>query len=129
MTATLSRPALVVTVDGEPAAEALTRVRAADLRLAQKQRGYLRAQAELDGREPGAVALEVDVVIDERAAQARASYAGLGAARDGVTYVGTPSGLRSLIEDVYAAEVADAVVLRPVGGERTTELIATLLAA
>ena len=31
---TVSRPALVVTVDGEPAATSLTRVRAADLRLA-----------------------------------------------------------------------------------------------
>ncbi|ADG77187.1 putative protein OS=Tsukamurella paurometabola (strain ATCC 8368 / DSM / CCUG 35730 /CIP 100753 / JCM 10117 / KCTC 9821 / NBRC 16120 / NCIMB 702349/ NCTC 13040) OX=521096 GN=Tpau_0547 PE=4 SV=1 [Tsukamurella paurometabola] len=129
MTATASRPALVIVVDGEPAATELTRVRAADLRLAQKQRDYLRAEAARAGREPDAVALEVDVVIDEHAAQARASYAGLGATADGVTYVGTPSGLKSLIEDVYAAEVADAVVLRPVGGDRTQQLIASLLAA
>ena len=61
---TVSRPALVVTVDGEPAATSLTRVRAADLRLAQRERGYLRAEAERAGREPAAVALEVDVVID-----------------------------------------------------------------
>lgn len=127
---TVSRPALLVTVDGEPDAAALTRVRAADLRLAQRQRGYLRAEDERAGREPGAVALEVDVVIDERAADARASYAPDGTgAEQGITYVGTPSGLRSLIEDVYAAEVADAVVLRPVGGARTKDLIATLLAA
>ncbi|MET9329199.1 hypothetical protein [Tsukamurella sp. NPDC003166] len=126
---TVSRPALLVTVDGEPGSAALTRVRAADLRLAQRQRGYLRAEDERAGREPGAVALEVDVVIDERAADARASYAPDGAAPQGITYIGTPSGLRSLIEDVYAAEVADAVVLRPVGGSRTKDLIATLLAA
>ncbi|AUN39083.1 hypothetical protein HWD35_16710 [Tsukamurella tyrosinosolvens] len=126
---TVSRPALVVTVDGEPAATSLTRVRAADLRLAQRERGYLRAEAERAGREPAAVALEVDVVIDERAADARASYAPSGAAPQGITYIGTPSGLKSLIEDVYAAEVADAVVLRPVGGARTKDLIATLLAA
>lgn len=129
MTATVSRPALVIVVDGEPAATALTRVRAADLRIAQKERGYLRAEDERAGREPAPVALEVDVVIDEHAAQARASYASLGSAADGVTYVGTPSGLKSLIEDVYAAEVADAVVLRPVGGARTEQLIASLLAA
>ena len=73
--------------------------------------------------------LEVDVVIDERAADARASYAPNGAVAQGITYVGTPSGLKSLIEDVYAAEVADAIVLRPVGGARTKDLIATLLAA
>lgn len=126
---TVSRPALVVTVDGEPASAHLTRVRAADLRLAQRERGYLRAEAERAGREPAAVALEVDVVIDERAADARASYAPNGSGAQGITYVGTPSGLRSLIEDVYAAEVADAVVLRPVGGARTKDLIATLLAA
>ena len=126
---TVSRPALVVTVDGEPAATSLTRVRAADLRLAQRERGYLRAEAERAGREPAAVAREVDVVIDERAADARASYAPSGAAPQGITYIGTPSGLKSLIEDVYAAEVADAVVLRPVGGARTKDLIATLLAA
>ena len=126
---TVSRPALVVTVDGEPAATSLTRVRAADLRLAQRERGYLRAEAERAGREPAAVALEVDVVIDARAADARASYAPSGAAPQGITYIGTPSGLKSLIEDVYAAEVADAVVLRPVGGARTKDLIATLLAA
>ena len=77
---TASRPALVVTVDGDPGAVHLTRVRAADLRLAQRQRGYLRAEAERAGREPGAVALEVDVVIDEHAADARASYAPSGAA-------------------------------------------------
>ncbi|BDD80806.1 hypothetical protein TPB0596_05690 [Tsukamurella pulmonis] len=126
---TVSRPALVVTVDGEPESAHLTRVRAADLRLAQRERGYLRAEAERAGREPGAVALEVDVVIDERAADARASYAPNGAVAQGITYVGTPSGLKSLIEDVYAAEVADAIVLRPVGGARTKDLIATLLAA
>ncbi len=126
---TVSRPALVVTVDGEPEALRLTRVRAADLRLAQRERGHLRAEAERAGREPGAVALEVDVVIDERAADARASYAPNGAAPQSITYIGTPSGLKSLIEDVYAAEVADAVVLRPVGGARTKDLIASLLAA
>ena len=58
---------------------------------------------------PGHVVGEVDVVIDERAADARASYAPSGAAPQGITYIGTPSGLKSLIEDVYAAEVADAV--------------------
>lgn len=126
---TVSRPALLVTIDGAPETVPLTRVRAADLRIAQKQRGYLRAEAERAGREPGAVALEVDVVIDELAATARASYTPSGEAGQGITYVGTPSGLKSLIEDVYAAEVADAVVLRPVGGARTEDLIATLLAA
>ena len=126
---TVSRPALVVTVDGEPESAHLPGGRAADLRLAQRERGYLRAEAERAGREPGAVALEVDVVIDERAADARASYAPNGAVAQGITYVGTPSGLKSLIEDVYAAEVADAIVLRPVGGARTKDLIATLLAA
>ncbi|GAA4399236.1 hypothetical protein [Tsukamurella soli] len=125
---TSARPALVVAVEGASAVSGLTRFRAADLRRAQLERGYLRADAERDGRDPDAVvaALEVDVVLDERAADARAAYVGPG---DGVTYVGTPHGLRSLIEDVYAAEVADAVVLRPVGGARTAELIAGLLAA
>ncbi|GAB3131521.1 hypothetical protein GCM10027289_17830 [Tsukamurella serpentis] len=125
---TVPRPALLVTVDGDRQAQHLTRVRAADLRIAQKQRGHLRAEDARAGRAPAPVALEVDVVIDERAADARASYTPPATGR-GITYVGTPSGLRSLIEDVYAAEVADAVVLRPVGGARTEELIATLLAA
>lgn len=127
---TASRPALVVVIDGDSAARNLTRVSAADLQLAQRERGYLRAQAREDGREPVAVALEVEVVVDEQAAQARAEYARLDATRSGtIRYVGTPSGLRSLIDDVYAAEVADAVVLRPLGGERTAELIAGLRAA
>ena len=63
---TVSRPALVVTVDGEPESVHLTRVRAADLRLAQRQRGYLRAEAERAGREPGEFDVYPDVVDGAR---------------------------------------------------------------
>ncbi|MDF0530932.1 hypothetical protein P0W64_15870 [Tsukamurella sp. 8F] len=132
MTAPLSiRRARLTVIDGDPAADSLTRVRAADLGAAQRERRYLRADAVRDGRDPSEVvaALEVDVVLDERAADARAAYARLESAGDTVTYVGTPAGLGSLIDDVYAAEVADAVVLRPLGGARTAALIEGLLAA
>lgn len=34
-------------------------------------------------------------------------------------YVGTPHGLVTLIRDIYAAEVADAVLIVPIDGSAT----------
>jgi hypothetical protein len=122
------RPALRVTVEGSAEAATLTRVRASDLRLARRERSVLLAEAAAAGLPVSPVALEVEVVIDELAADARARVAATPLSSGTVGYVGTPAGLRSLIEDVYAAEVADAVVLRP-REPRSAELLRGLLAA
>ena len=70
------------------------------------------------GNEPAdlVVALEVDVLIADDAATARAKLLRLGESRfgDTVRYVGTANGLLTLILDIYTAEVADAVILRPI---------------
>ncbi len=70
------------------------------------------------GNEPAdlVVALEIDVLIADDAATARAKLLRLGESRfgDTVRYVGTANGLLTLILDIYTAEVADAVILRPI---------------
>lgn len=123
----VARTGPVVVLEGDPATDDLVLIHADDLRLAQRERARLRAEAEAHGDDPASVvaALVVDVVLEERAADARAVAPARAAGV--VTYIGTPAGLQSLISDVYAAKVADAVVLRPVGGPQTSTLIQRVL--
>ncbi|PYE19949.1 hypothetical protein DFR67_10287 [Williamsia limnetica] len=124
-----TRPELLVAIDGEtpiawsgprPAdasASVVRRIRQPELRGGIKERAQLRASWQDLGDDPAdlVVALEVDVLIAEDAGTARAELLRLGESRfgDTVRYVGTPAGLLSLILDAYTAEVADAVILRP----------------
>lgn len=126
-----TRPELVVAIDGDnhpiawsgprPAdadASVVRRIRQPELRGGIKERAQLRAGWQELGGNPAdlVVALEIDVLIADDAATARAELLRLGASRfgDTVRYVGTAQGLLTLILDVYTAEVADAVILRPI---------------
>ncbi|GAA1482722.1 hypothetical protein GCM10009624_31620 [Gordonia sinesedis] len=130
----IGRPALQVALAGDPEATALpVIVRRPTLRDAQRARSLLRTGARDTANY--VVALEIEVVIAADAASARAvagthaeptAHAGREVGDrvgETVRYIGTPSGLISLIRDVYAAEVADAVLIVPLDGSATTALV------
>ncbi|MFT4127247.1 MAG: hypothetical protein QM662_13595 [Gordonia sp. (in: high G+C Gram-positive bacteria)] len=120
----IGRPALRVALAGdERAADLPIVVRRPTLRDAQRARSLLRAGTRDTAN--FTVALEVEVAIAPHPASARASVSHLHAGRDTgtVRYVGTSTGLISLIRDIYAAEVADAVILVPLDGSATANRI------
>ena len=120
----IGRPPLHVAVVGDSSAESLPIVvRRPTLRDAQRARSVLRSGTR--DTASFAVALEVEVAVAANAAAARAAVAHLPDELDGATvrYVGTVSGLATLIRDIYAAEVADAVVLVPLEGNETEKLV------
>ena len=90
----------------------VVRIRAADLREAQLERARIRAAVAEEGRDPDSVAVLVDleVLIAPEARSARKELAQLDSALTSprvpvsLHYVGTPSGLGSLIADIRAAE-------------------------
>jgi hypothetical protein len=101
------------------------RITAPNLREAQKKRAYIRAAGDTSSGRVG-VLLDVVVHIAPDARTAR-SEAGTGQKRpsetgmtdgDTVVYVGTPSGLASLILDIRAADIADGVTVVPAVTER-----------
>ena len=109
----------------------VVRIKAEDLRDAQKQRAAIRAELVESGRNPDSVTvlLDIEALIAPHAAAARAELAQLDAAlpeprqQKSITYIGTPSGLAGLIADIQAAEVADGVTLRPLSQPGTLDLI------
>lgn len=98
----------------------VVRIQASDLREAQLQRARLRAETVERGEsaEGTAVFLDLEIHIAADARTARREFAALDAPVDpaSIRYVGTPSGLASLISDVTAADVADGVTLLVHGG-------------
>ncbi|WP_415972862.1 hypothetical protein [Rhodococcus sp. 077-4] len=94
----------------------IIRIQASDLREAQQQRARLRAEAVERGEsaESVAVFLDLEIHIAADARTARREFAGLNAPANpsSIRYIGTPSGLASLISDVTAADVADGVTLQ-----------------
>ncbi|MFT4043237.1 MAG: hypothetical protein QM673_08760 [Gordonia sp. (in: high G+C Gram-positive bacteria)] len=118
----IGRPALQVALAGDAAAASLSIVvRRPTLRQAQRTRSLLRAGTRDTAN--FSVALEVEVAIAPHPASARASVVATESAdtNEGgtVRYVGTPHGLITLIRDIYAAEVADAVIIVPIDGSAT----------
>ncbi|OZE80366.1 hypothetical protein CH305_12345 [Rhodococcus sp. 15-649-2-2] len=97
----------------------IVRIQASDLREAQQQRARLRAEAVERGESADgtAVFLDLEIHIAADARTARREFAGLDApiSPSSIRYVGTPSGLASLISDVTAADVADGVTLTVLG--------------
>lgn len=107
--------------------DAVRRVRAADLRAAQKIRANIRAEAERAGRNPDSVSvvLDIDTLL---AADASTALRRLGEldnllpeprVAESVPYIGTAEGLVGLIADLRLAEVADGVTLRPLELDNT----------
>lgn len=97
------------------------RIKATDLRAAQRSTARIRADAIRDGRDPSEVVVLVDLeaMIADDAGAARAEMNDRGTLTDGpappdsLRYVGTPAGLAGLIGDIVTADVANGVTLRP----------------
>lgn len=114
----VGRPRLRVALAGDDVADSLDIVvRQANLRDAQRARAVLRAGVRDQANY--AVALEVQAAIAPVADSARASAGTLTGPAETVRYVGTAHGLYTLIRDIYAAEVADAVIITPIDGSPT----------
>lgn len=118
-TISIGRPPLQVAVAGDAAAQSFPIVvRKPTLREAQRARSLLRAGSH----DPAnfVVALEVEAAIAPHPGSARAAAAHVtDELADTIRYVGTAHGLASLIRDVYAAEVADAIIVVPIDGSAT----------
>jgi hypothetical protein len=119
-TISVGRPQLVVALRGDTDVDLPIVVRRPTLRDAQRARNVLRSGQ----RDPAnfIVALEVEVAIAAHPASARASAGAVPTDSTGsetVRYIGTPHGLIGLIRDIYAAEVADAVIITPLDGSAT----------
>jgi hypothetical protein len=110
--------------------DTVRRVRADDLRVAQRIRAGIRAEAEAAGRDPDSVSvvLDIETLLAADASAALRRLAELDArtqptAASSVRYIGTPTGLIGLIADLRAVEVADGVTLRPLDQSETLDLI------
>ena len=119
-TISVGRPQLVVALRGDTDVDLPIVVRRPTLRDAQRARNVLRSGQ----RDPAnfIVALEVEVAIAAHPASARASVGAVptdSTRSETVRYIGTPHGLIGLIRDIYAAEVADAVIITPLDGSAT----------
>ncbi|WP_439029993.1 hypothetical protein [Gordonia terrae] len=128
-TVSIGRPAFRVAIAGDALAQSFPIVvRRETLRDAQRARSLVRAGSHDQAN--FVVALEVEVAVASDAASARASAArvqvaaGDDSAEVGtIRYVGTTHGLLTLLRDIYAAEVADAVILVPIDGDATERRI------
>lgn len=116
-----SRP-LLVCLQGDELLEhpRVQRLPVTELRLAMREYARLHEGGDSDhptSPEP-VVALEVDVLVADEARQARRVAARYmrPQGNDRICYIGTPSGLRSLLRDIHAIRAADAVVLIPIDG-------------
>lgn len=97
------------------------RVRAVDLRAAQLGCAAAKAEIAATGRSPDEVdvLVDIEVMIAPDAPAARHRLAELDAASAGtwqpqtMLYVGTPTGLVGLIEDMHAVGIGDGVTLLP----------------
>lgn len=119
----IGRPGFQVAVAGDELAQTFPIVvRRETLRDAQRARSLLRAGSHDQAR--FVVALEVEVAVAPDAASARAAAAAAvvassEASSGTIRYIGTTHGLITLVRDIYAAEVADAVILVPIDGAPT----------
>lgn len=120
----IGRPPLQVALAGDEVVGSLPIVvRRPTLREAQRTRSVLRSGTHDPAR--FVVALEIEVAIAPIAASARAAAAEADRRRtddasDTIRYVGTAHGLLTLIRDIYAGEVADAVIISSLDGSATT---------
>ncbi len=104
-----------LTDSGRPA----VRIQARDLQHAQ------RASRGLHQESDASVVLDVKVLIASDRRSARQLVATLAACRGAVHYVGTVEGLAGLVEDIYAAGVADGVTLIPLASETDVRSVGT----
>lgn len=91
---------------------ATVRIKASDLRAAQRETARIRrgARERSDHRDATTVLVDLEAMTAEHFS---AAHAHLLAPGESLRYVGTPAGLAGLIGDIFVADVADGVTLRP----------------
>jgi alkanesulfonate monooxygenase SsuD/methylene tetrahydromethanopterin reductase-like flavin-dependent oxidoreductase (luciferase family) len=104
----------VSALSGARLPDCFARIRAADLRDAQRQSARVRADAAGDDC---TVFVDIEVLVesDVRAALHAADQLGRTSALTGaaIRYIGTPHGLAGLIADLHTLDIADGVTLIP----------------
>jgi len=111
------------------------RIKAVDLRSAQRMAAGVRSDAVHAGRAPLdiAVLVDLDALIADTARDARAAMNQRTALTDRpsrpdtLQYVGTPAGLAGLIGDIFTAGVADGVTVRPLSTTTLSAFMNTTL--
>lgn len=109
----------VTALTDEPLRSEWVRVRAADLRAARRRSALLRADALARHRPSPRLLVDVEILIERDFASALNALAALDpipalvGSGSPLRYVGTPTGLVSLISDIRALDIADGVVLLP----------------
>ena len=107
----------------------VVRIKASDLREAQKTTEHLHDSATHANGERPSVLLDVEILLAEDARAARAELALLDAGLcvpeppSTIRYVGTPKGLAGLIADITVVGVADGVTLIPLATAGTADLV------
>lgn len=99
----------------------IVRIQAADMAQANRERATLRSEIRAKGGHPDDIAVLVDiaVLIAPEARTARKELMTLDSMLPGprpsasLEYIGTPTGLASLIADLYVVGVVDGVTLLP----------------
>ncbi|MGV9408504.1 hypothetical protein ACWDOP_01215 [Nocardia sp. NPDC003693] len=102
------------------------RVRTTDLLRTKRRTAQWKADAAAAGRGPAdtIVLVDLEVIIAEDVSSAHRALERLDALVDSppspatLRYIGTPAGLAGLISDIYAAKVADGVVLLPLANAK-----------
>ncbi|WUA08342.1 hypothetical protein OG225_00780 [Nocardia sp. NBC_01377] len=110
------------------ALEHAVRIRAEDLRDAQRQSARVRAGSST----PPLVLLDIEVLVDISADAARGHLPDSSDIADdppisSTSYVGTVTGLCGLIRDLHALGIADGVLLIPLSPDPTVELVKSSL--
>jgi hypothetical protein len=110
-----------VYLDGADAPSGCHRLRARDLDEARR----LSARIPEEVRRTSTVLLDVAVLVDDTAREARRAWSATQPAGDPDTirYIGTLSGLAGLIDDVCAVGIADGAVLTPLIDQPTRTLL------
>lgn len=96
----------------------ITVVRVPDLVTAQRERRRIQR-----GDPRSVVLLEVEAVVAQTFRQAREAAADAPQPASTVRYIGTSAGLGGLIADISATDLADGVLLTPLGTALTPDLV------
>ncbi|MFC0449208.1 hypothetical protein [Rhodococcus jostii] len=112
------------------------RVSAADLRHAKSIRETYRSEMECSGKDPDSISVIVDisVLVEREARDARRAVNALATDEHpmdtgSLTYIGTESGLRGLLDDIQAAGVADGITISSLAGHNDLGMLMELIQA
>lgn len=108
----------VSALSGVQLPECFARIRAADLREAQRKSARVRADA---GADECTVFVDIEVLVDSDVRAALRTAEQLGPTSATLRYIGTPHGLAGFIADLHTVGIADGVTLIPLCAADTAQ--------